>query len=279
MTSSTWHLNLIVIKILLLFFIITLSGCEKEPEGTEYVAKVNNSYLTREEFASLVDTSTATLVRKNEVISRWIQSELLYQKAEREGLLNKPEYRSIMKQSARDLAGALLLEKLVSSEKIIPDLKEVKEYYLNNFNEFRIPTESFILNIAEFIDEDKAIRFRNLALEKGWNNAYSFFTGEQSIINYKTNHLFRDFEINPAALSRLVNQLYPQEISIVISAKPGYYSVVQLLNRLQIGSIPDFDFVKREAEQRVIAIKRQELVNSFIKDLYAKSKIEIKNQD
>lgn len=91
--------------------------------------------------------------------------------------------------------------------------------------------------------------------------------------------MFRDFEINSAALLRLVNQLYPQEISIVISAKPGYYSVIQLLHRLESGSIPDFEYIKKEAEQRVIAIKRQVLVNSFIKDLYSKNKIEIINQD
>lgn len=105
MTSSIWHLNLSAIKIPVLFFAISLSGCEKEHDGTDYVAKVNNSYLTREEFASLVDTSKATQARKNEVISQWIQSELLFQKAERDGLLSNPEYQLIMKQSAVTLPG------------------------------------------------------------------------------------------------------------------------------------------------------------------------------
>jgi hypothetical protein len=279
MTSFIWHSNLNAIKVPLFFFLITVLGCDKEPVGTDYVARVNGSYLTREEFASLVDTSSASQARRNEIISRWIQSELLFQKAESDGLLKRDEYQLILKQSARELAGALLLEKLVSSEKIVPDISDIRLYYSNFANEFRLSTRGFIMNIADFIDEDKAIRFRNQAIEKGWNNAFNIFMGEQSIVNHKSNHLFRDYELSPASIERLVNQLYPNEISIVISTKPGYYTVVQLLARMESGSIPDFEYVKQDAEQRVIAIKRQSLVNSFIKDLYSKSRIEIKNQD
>lgn len=279
MISFIWHSNLNAIKVPVFFFLLTVLGCDKEPVGTDYVARVNDSYLTREEFASLVDTSTASHARRNEIISRWIQSELLFQKAERDGLLKRDEYQLILKQSARELAGALLLENLVSSEKIVPDISDIKIYYTNFANEFRLSTMGFVMNIADFIDEDKAIRFRNQAIEKGWSNAFNIFMKEQSIVNHKSNQLFRDYELSPAAIERLVNQLYPNEISIVISSKPGYYTVVQLLARMESGSIPDFEYVKQDAEERVIAIKRQSLVNSFIKDLYSKSKIEIKNQD
>ncbi len=279
MISYTWHLHLNVIKVPVLFFLITVLGCDKEPVGTDYVAKVNNSYLTREEFASLVDTSTASQARKNEIISRWIQSELLYQKAERDGLLKRDDYQLILKQSARELAAALLLERLVSSEKIVPDINDVRLYYNNSLNEFTLSTRAFIINRADFIDEDKAIRFRNQAIEKGWSNAFNDFMKDQSIVSNKSNQLFRDYQLSPAAIERLVNQLYPQEISIVISFKPGYYTVVQLLARLESGSIPEFEYIKQEAEQRVIAIRRQSLVDSFIKELYSNSKIEIKNQD
>lgn len=279
MISYTWHLHLNVIKVPVLFFLITVLGCDKEPVGTDYVAKVNNSYLTREEFASLVDTSTASQARKNEIISRWIQSELLYQKAERDGLLKRDDYQLILKQSARELAAALLLERLVSSEKIVPDINDVRLYYNNSLNEFTLSTRAFIINRADFIDEDKAIRFRNQAIEKGWSNAFNDFMKDQSIVSNKSNQLFRDYQLSPAAIERLVNQLYPQEISIVISFKPGYYTVVQLLAGLESGSIPEFEYIKQEAEQRVIAIRRQSLVDSFIKELYSNSKIEIKNQD
>lgn len=279
MIHSTRHLSQRVIKIFISLLPVLFIGCEKEPDNFDYVAKVNNSYLTREEFASLVDTSTASQIRKNEVIARWIQAELLYQMAEREGLLTQGQYKTTLQKSERELAGALMIDRMIKAENIETDPNEIKTYYEKNINEFRIPTEAYALNLAEFIDEDKAIRFRNLAVNTGWSKAVTQFISDEYVVNHRSNRLFLSYEINPAPLFRLVNELYPQEISIVISSKPGYYTVVQLLERLTDGSVPSFEYVEQNAKDRVIAIKRQALLNNFIKELYSKSKIEIKNQD
>ena len=279
MIHSTRHLSQRVIKLFISLFPVLLIGCEKEPDNFDYVAKVNNSYLTREEFASLVDTSTASQIRKNEVIARWIQGELLYQMAEHEGLLKQKQYKTTLQKSERELAGALMIDKMIKAENIETDPKEIRTYYEKNINEFRIPTEAYALNLAEFIDEDKAIRFRNLAVNTGWSKAVTQFISDEYVVNHRSNRLFLSYEINPAPLYRLVKELYPQEISIVISSKPGYYTVVQLLERLTDGSVPSYEYVEQNVKERVIAIKRQALLNNFIKELYSKSKIEIKNQD
>ncbi len=168
---------------------------------------------------------------------------------------------------------------MIKAENIETDPKEIRTYYEKNMNEFRIPTEAYALNLAEFIDEDKAIIFRNLAVNTGWSKAVTQFISDEYVVNHRSNQLFLSYEINPAPLYRLVKELYPQEISIVISSKPGYYSVVQLLERLPDGSVPSYEYVEQNAKERVIAIKRQALLNNFIKELYSKSKIEIKNQD
>lgn len=279
MIHSTRHLSQRVIKLFISLFPVLLIGCEKEPDNFDYVAKVNNSYLTREEFASLVDTSTASQIRKNEVIARWIQGELLYQMAEHEGLLKQKQYKTTLQKSERELAGALMIDKMIKAENIETDPKEIRTYYEKNINEFRIPTEAYALNLAEFIDEDKAIRFRNLAVNTGWSKAVTQFISDEYVVNHRSNRLFLSYEINPAPLYRLVKELYPQEISIVISSKPGYYTVVQLLERLTDGSVPSYEYVEQNVKERVIAIKRQALLNNFIKELYSNSKIEIKNQD
>jgi hypothetical protein len=279
MIHSTRHSSQRVIKLFISLLTILLIGCEKERDNIDYVAKVNDAYLTREEFASLVDTSTASQVRKNEAIARWIQGELLYQMAEREGLLNQEQYKTTLQKSERELAGALMIDKMIKAENIETDPKEIRTYYEKNINEFRIPTDAYALNLAEFIDEDNAIRFRNVAVNTGWSKAVTQFISDEYVVNHKSNQLFLSYEINPAPLYRLVRELYPQEISIVISSKPGYYTVVQLLERLTEGSVPSYEYAEQNAKERVIAIKRQALLNNFIKELYSKSKIEIKNQD
>lgn len=277
MINSTGHSSLRAIKTVLAVSLISFFSCEKEPDQIEYVARVNNSFLTGEEFSSLVDTSTIDQTKKDDVIRSWIHSELLYQKAEAEGILRNKEYNLTITQSAKQLAGAMLINKILNDANISMDQKEAKTYYDDNINEFRVPVNAFIINIAEFIDEDKAIAFRNLAIESDWKKAVAQFSNNQFIVKYGFNEFFLFHEINPAALSRLVNELYPLEISIVISLKPGYYSVVQLIEKIPAGSVPSFENIKQAVEKRLLAIKRQIFIDEFLKELYSKNEIVIKH--
>jgi uncharacterized protein (UPF0297 family) len=279
MISCKKHLRPRITKVFILFVIVTFSSCQKESEEVVYVAKVNNSFLTREEFASLVDTSTASELKKNDVIRDWIHREVLFQRAEREGILNDKKFNQILSQSVRELAGAMLIEKLLSEDNYSPDSKDLKSYFDVNKNEFRVVADAFIINLADFLDEEKAIRFRNIAVESDWKKALSQFSNDPAIVNQISNKLFLSYQINPASLARIVKELYPKEISIVISTKPGYYSVAQLIEKIETGSTPAFENIQDEVVNRVKAIRRQTLIDEFLKQLYSKSNIEIKIQD
>lgn len=273
------HLSLKVTKTLIALLLINFAGCREETEESDYVARVNNSYLSREELASLVDTTNSSQARTNEIITKWIYRELLYQQAEKEGIVKSKDFINSISQSERELAGAILLNNVLQNDVIEINHEEIRIYYDKNPNEFKIPFEAFVLNIAEFIDEDKAIQFRTFAIESDWTKAVKRFSESQSLISQKSNHLYYTYELNPASLERIVNELYPPEISIVISAKPGYYSVVQLIEKLSAGSVPSYDFIKHEVRERVAAIERQKIINEFILELYSSGKIEIKNQE
>jgi uncharacterized protein (UPF0297 family) len=279
MISCKKHLRPRITKVFILFVIVTFSSCQKESEEVVYVAKVNNSFLTREEFASLVDTSTASELKKNDVIRDWIHREVLFQRAEREGILNDKKFNQILSQSVRELAGAMLIEKLLSEDNYSPDSKDLKSYFDVNKNEFRVVADAYIINLTDFLDEEKAIRFRNIAVESDWKKALSQFSNDPAIVNQISNKLFLSYQINPASLARIVKELYPKEISIVISTKPGYYSVAQLIEKIETGSTPAFENIQDEVVNRVKAIRRQTLIDEFLKQLYSKSNIEIKIQD
>lgn len=279
MISYKKLLELKIARIVIVISLLALAACSNKSEEIEYVAKVNNSILTREEFASLVDTSTANEIKKNAVIRDWIHSEILYQNAEKEGILKEQKFINTIKQSERELAGAMLLQKLLSEDNYTPDNTELKNYFEINKNEFRYASTAYILNIIEFIDENKAISFRNTAVENGWNKAVSQIANDASIINQYSNKFLFSYQINPPALARLVSELYPNEISIVISAKTGYYSVAQLIERIEAGSTPALENIKDDIIHRLRAIRQQSLIDEYIKKLYSKSNIEIKTQD
>jgi hypothetical protein len=259
------------IVISLIFF----NACVDSTTPDKYVARVNNSFLTEEELSELTDTSISSEAQVKQIISNWVHNELLYQQAENSGIINEKEYETVIENSKKLLAGALLLKK-VSSENTISILPgELEKYYDKNKNSFALSSNHFLLNRIKFNDYIKAVQFRTEMISSGWEKALMKFKNDTSLIKFWSNDLFSEYKIYPRQILRVIEGLYPLEISIVISDEPGYYAVIEVLNRFEKGSIPPFDAIKPLIEKRFTAELEKLAIESYIDELYAKSEIEI----
>ncbi len=254
-----------------------LTGCVKEQPKTEYVARVNDAYLTKKELASIIDTTMVNTLHKSEVIRNWINREILFQKAKNEGILQQDDYRRLTKNSGKELAGALLLDSYISSVTINFEQRDLINYFQANSNDFKLPDKSYLLNIIHFGNEDKAVEFRSLVLDSDWQKAMNVFYGDSEIISIESKLLLKEQDVYSIKVLRVVKRLHPLEISIVISEREGYYTVVQVLKKYLKGSLPSFDVIKKDVEKRYLAVKRKELMENYIKDLYSKNEIEVIN--
>lgn len=271
------HLNLLN-KISLMFIAAAiLSSCGKEPPKQEYVARVNDAYLTKTELASLIDTTNENTLHKSEVIRNWINMELLYQKAIAEGVLELDEYKRVIKKSEKKLAGVILLNNQSTSKKIKYERRDLINYFEKNNNDFKLSSKSYLLNIIHFKNEDRAVEFRSLLLDSDWQKALNVFYDDSTLINSQSKVLFKEQDIFSIKVLRMVKRLHPLEISIVISEREGYYTVVQVLKKYPKGSLPDFYVLQQEIEKRFLAEKRKEQLESYIKDLYSTNEIEVRN--
>ena len=256
---------------------IVLFGCKDEPKQIRFIARVDDSYLTADELNDLVDTNSATALHKNEVIRNWINSEILFKEATKEGILEEDEYKSLVEESKKDLAGSILLNKYSSSKIINVELNELRNYYENHKNDFKLIQESYLLNIIHFNNRDRAIEFRGLLLDSDWEKSMNVFYNDSTIIKSDHKIFLRKSDIYSEMVLRIIKRLHPLEISIVISESEGYYTVVQVLEKYPKDSVPEFEAVKQSVEERYIAEKRKELIESYIKNLYSDYQIEVKN--
>jgi hypothetical protein len=261
----------------LLLIIFVSFNCTKKVPPANYAARVNDSYLTSEEFASLLDTSNGSKQYKSEIIHNWVNSEVLYLEAKKEGILKKAEFNRIMDESKINLAGSLLIQKYLENAKLHIDSSDVFHYYIENRDQFKVFGNSYIINRVDFSNEDRAVRFRSTVLEVGWNPALKIYLNDSSLTNYQVNKLINEPDVHPVSLLRVLNELYPKEVSIVIPNDTGGYIVVQLLNTLQMGTIPPFNVIRNEVQNRYLAKKRVDLLKSFMQHLYEEYDIEIKN--
>lgn len=274
------HLQINKIKLfVVLLSVFLLAGCEQEQQKTEYVARVNDSYLTAEELATMIDTGTANNTYRNETIRNWINRELLYQQAAREGILEEDNYKNILDNSAKELAGTLLLDQFSQSKTINVEQRDLMKYYEKNHDIFKCTDDSYFLNIIHFNNEDRAIEFRSLLLESDWQKTLNVFHNDSTIIGYKSSSLVKEENIYPVELLRVVKRLYPHEISIVIRERPGYYTVAQVLGKYPGGSVLPFNVIKTDVRKRYIVEKRKTLIENYIKELYSDNEIEVINQN
>jgi len=270
------HLNKTLTKILFLFGVLVFAACSKEQKKDDFVARVKESYLTREDFASLADTANLNSAQKEQLIKNWIYQEVLFQAADKEGITTREDYLRIVNKSSNELASAMLIDDYVSKEKINYSDEDLLTYYESNKNYFRLNTDAYLINKIIFNNEDDAIKFRSLALDSEWKKAVSAFVNDSSLIINTEYDLVEESNIYPVQLSRIIKDFYPGEISIVITNKPGYYSIVQLLNKFGKESVPPFEIIKTKVEKRFLAEKKKELVEEYLKNLYSQNEIEIK---
>lgn len=261
---------------LLILAAAVINGCGKGPSEKEYIARVNNSYFTKDDLASVVDSGYGKKEYKNEIVRNWIDEELLYQEAKSSGVLKDNDFIRTRNESEKRLAVTFLVNKLFNDEKLTIEPSEVKDYFEKHRENFKLFHNAFLVNVVQFDDEDKAIIFRDEAFNSGWQKSAESFDNDSNVVSIESSKLEYEYELQPADLVRIMRELLPGEISIVINDGMGNYFVVQLLEKYERGSIPPYDIISDLVRDRYTAAKKEQFIKNYVKDLYSKNDIEVR---
>lgn len=261
-----------------LITVIFISGCNKKPDRTDYVARVNDSYLTQKELDVMTDTlGDKNNFYKSEIIRNWIDQEILYQQAVSEGIIDEDEYNRIIDESKKSLAGAMLLKQVSENYDLKYGKDDLDKFFESHRDEFKLLQDAYAINLIEFNNENDAIKFRGTVLEKGWGKTIEPPGKTFSFTKQKSHVMLREDEIYPSELKNILIELYPQEVSIIISPDSSAYMIVQLLDKYSEGTIPPFEFIKGKVEDSFVAFEKHKIINEYIRRLYADNDIEVKN--
>jgi peptidyl-prolyl cis-trans isomerase C len=264
------------------FFILILlliAGCSRTEKKTEYLAKVNDSYLTEEDLTAISGGYGGQKFFKEELIRNWVNRELLYQEAKREGITESEEYLRITGTSAKELAAAMMLEKMFRENMPVYKAEDIKKFFEENPDIFSLSEIAYLVNSVEFTDENRAVMFRSAAVETDWNKALNVMVNDQSLSKLENNRLLHQYDIQPLKLNRVINELYPGEVSLVMPDEMGNYLVIKLISKLDTGTIPPFDVIKDDVEKRFISVKRSQILKEYYEELYTASDIDVKQQE
>jgi len=270
------HFSLIKKIEVIILPLLILVACNENKKPETYIAKVNNSYLTESRLAELIDSQFVSEKSRSVIIKNWIRQEILFQQAIKEGLTETNEFKETLNNTRKQLAAALVLEKFAASTQQQFTEEELKNFFEENESSFKLPFNAYYLNRIDFSNRDAAVAFRTKLIMNGWAGAIYESEPDTNIISKEDSILVSEQDIQPVRLLRILEGLYPLEISIVIPDERGYYSVVQLLDKYTEGSLPAFEAVKDEVERRYKSALTELAIENYIDELYSLSEIEIK---
>jgi len=259
----------------IIFPLFIFGACSQPEKPDSYIARVNNSYLNEAEFIELADSQSVSEKSRAMVIKNWVRQEILLQEAVKKGITETTEFKRTVENSRRQLAASLLLQGIAASSQPVVTTEELENYYKENQSSFRNPFNAYYFNRINFSNRDVAVMFRSELMMNGWTVTLNKFSEDPSLVKFENEVLVSEQDIYPVRLLRLLEGLYPLEISIVIPDDRGYYTVVQLLDKYPAQAIPPYEAVKSEVERRYKAALTELALENYINDLYSLSEIEI----
>lgn len=253
-------------------------GCGDKNKPAVYLARVNDSYLTEDEFIALYDSTAKTPAETSELYQQWVRTEILYQKAIKEGITSDIKYTYLLNRAKKEIAGALLLQKLADDSKFACSEEELKNTYAQDKWQFVAGDKGYLYNYASFSNENAADKFYKLILAGSWNSAYSAIkadSGQTVLLNLYKN----GYQLESGLLYRLLSSLSPGETTPPVNTGPGKYMLVGLIQQVPADSVPPLSVLKPVLEKRVIARKKADYIEKYLKDIYSESTIDILNPD
>lgn len=256
---------------------MTILSCERQPEvSDELVAQVNDHYLLINQLNYLVPENIdpeLNLALKKNLISKWVDDEVLYQAAlddgmkldEREQFLADKYYKSLLIQRYLSL-------KIDRNYRV--SQKEIEDYYKEHNK--------------EFIFKDDVVRIVHLLMEQKDNAIFNEIRESKDLMEIIKKYYFDNKSTTerpngdlgylststlPANFMNVIKRMKTGAISSPISSDQGYH-FIQLLDIRSKGDIQDQELVQDEIILRLKKEKRQLELERLLKDLKDKSQIQ-----
>jgi len=256
--------------------ILTFIGCSGENKSSKHLVKVGDSVLTEETLTNSLGEFRNQAKFREEFINDWIEKEVLFNEAKVNGILETEEFNRILEKSKKELAAALIIKKYLDENKYEPGIDELKNFYERYKQDFTFVEDNYKINRAYFKNSESAVSFRKLLIESNWEKARNSFRGDESLIQEESLLLIPTHKFETMAQFKVVSNLLPLEVSVVLQEEPSKFTIVQLVEKFDKGSLPSYEMITDIVKDRFIILKNKELVRDYLNKLIEDHNIDIK---
>jgi parvulin-like peptidyl-prolyl isomerase len=265
------------LAVVVALILASLSGCRKDaPEGA-ILAEVNDAVLTLEEFHSEIPVEYVmglTPDQKMGFVDRWINTELVYQEALRQGLDKEESIAARLAQVQRELLANEFLQRELSAKANIRN-EDVRRYFTEHEAEFNIEIKIAHILLA---DPDTAAALLS-SLKEGadFTEAAKTYSLDQS---GQTGGVVADYirRGDMGSLPELEDAAFalekPGQLSGVVQSEYGYH-IVKLVARRKLPSPAKFEDVSDRIRDGLVMTMQKTVFEELIADLKSRADVEV----
>jgi peptidyl-prolyl cis-trans isomerase C len=265
-----------LLALAVVFVLSSLPGCKEEAPKGEVLAVVNDAVLTLEEFHSEIPLEYVvglTPDQKMGFVDRWINTELVYQEALRQGLDREEEIAARLAQVRKELLANEFLTREMSAKANISE-EDIRRYFAEHEDEFN--TEIKIAHIL-LSDPDTA-RALHTRLKEGADFAdaakkYSLDpTGQTGGVS---DYMRRGDMASLPGLEDVAFSLQtPGQLSEVVESEYGSH-IVKLVARRRLSKPVKLEDVSDRIRDGLVMARQRTVFEQLITDLKSEAELEV----
>lgn len=251
-----------------------LSGCEKEKKTSPVIVVVGESTLDLEELRRSIPEAMRGEIKKadlEEFVTRWINSQVLYQKGRQLGLDKSAVIRRRVQDFEVRLIGSAYLDSTLETKMAISD-REIKKYYDENQDIFLREKEEIHLKQVLLPDKKTADRvWRLLNRKASFDSLAKTYNIGQRSSETDLGYLSEDEVVR--SVWKKVRIYRVGAITRPIQTDFGFH-IFRILDKKPEGSIKELADVRDEIEARLRQDKLEENYLALMSQLKSTMKIE-----
>jgi len=251
-------------------------GCKKQQPKGKILAKVGETILFEDEFYALLPVEEIvklTPSQKKELLKKWIDTELVYQEARKEGIDKEEDIRIKLKELERELVANAFIERYLAKIGSV-DEQEVRKYYDTHKEEFGTERK-----VAQIVVTDSAVaeelRTKLLQGEDFSKIAKEYSIDPSRVRGGVLGYIRRgDMPQLPELEEAIFKLKKEKEISPLVKTIYGYH-LIKLIDIKKLPSPPTFQEVEDEIRAHLNLMRKKESFNKFLDTLRKKVRIEV----
>jgi peptidyl-prolyl cis-trans isomerase C len=239
-------IKILTLSVLVFGSLLFVSCSQKAPPADQIVARVESSYLTKQEVETLLLEHGSRPFSTKALITQWINTELLYRAALDKELDRDLQLQTRIQEYSKQLLGRAFLENLSLPGNVITN-DSIKSFYINNKSDFLRPSASVKLYHFIFDTEKEAQELAD-KLRKPSRTLDRKALFSQHRVDLKTAY---KGSLIPVLDNVIFNSRSSKSILGPIRSNFGFH-VIEILDRSKQGSQMGLDEVYDEIYQRLI---------------------------